>query len=168
MTEFFERVRGSGGFGTRDYVGLAASIILCQLAGIIPALATTGAVSGWYRTIEQPSFTPPNWVFGPVWTLLFLLMGVALFLVWRREPGNRLALGAFAVQLVLNMAWTLVFFGQQSPAGGLVVIAALWVAIVATITLFDRVDRRAAVLLVPYLAWVSFAAILNFSIWRLN
>jgi tryptophan-rich sensory protein len=154
-------------FSWTDLPGLLAAVVVCQLAGIVPAFLTADEVAGWYTTVQQPAFTPPNWVFGPVWTTLYLLMGVALYLVWRDEK-DRLALAAFAVQLALNASWTLVFFGMQWPAGGLAVIVALLAAIVATIALFARVDRRAALLLVPYLAWVGFATALNFEIWRLN
>ncbi|WP_433623821.1 TspO/MBR family protein [Halomicrococcus sp. NG-SE-24] len=154
-------------FSRDDLPGLLAAVVVCELAGVVPAFLTADDVSGWYTTVQQPAFTPPNWVFGPVWTTLYLLMGVALYLVWRGER-DRLALGAFAVQLALNASWTLVFFGMQWPAGGLAVIVALLAAIVATIALFSRVDRRAALLLVPYLAWVAFATVLNYEIWRLN
>lgn len=120
----------------------------------------------WYPTLSKPAFTPPSWLFGPVWTTLYLLMGIALFLVWRR--GSRGALAVFAVQLALNAAWTVVFFGMRWPAGGLAVILALLVAIAATVVAFVRADRRAAVLLVPHLLWVGFAAPLNYELWRLN
>lgn len=160
-------IAGRSDFSRDDLPGLLAAIVVCELAGIVPAFLTADDVSGWYTTVQQPAFTPPNWVFGPVWTTLYLLMGVALYLVWRGER-DRLALGAFAVQLALNASWTLVFFGMQWPAGGLAVIVALLAAIVATIALFARVDRRAALLLVPYLAWVAFATVLNYEIWQLN
>lgn len=159
-----------GGFDRDDVPGLLASIVVCQLAGVVPSLLTADEVAGWYTTIQQPWFTPPNWVFGPVWTTLYLLMGVALYLVWRDRNASwrSVALALFAVQLVLNAAWTLVFFGQQWPLGGLAVILALVAAILGTIAAFARVDRRAAALLVPYLLWVAFATALNFEIWRLN
>ncbi|WP_266077672.1 TspO/MBR family protein [Haladaptatus caseinilyticus] len=153
-------------FSWSDVPALLASIVVCQLAGIVPSILTANDVATWYTTLQKPAFTPPSWVFGPVWTTLYLLTGIALYLVWRR--GNRGALVIFAVQLALNAAWTLVFFGMRWPAGGLVVIVALLVAIGATIVAFTRVDRRAGLLLVPYALWVSFATVLNYELWRLN
>ena len=160
-------ITGRGDFSWDDLPGLLAAVVVCELAGIVPSLLTADDVSTWYTTIQKPAFTPPSWVFGPVWTTLYLLMGVSLYLVWRGE-NNRIALAAFAVQLGLNAAWTLVFFGMRWPAGGLAVIVALLAAIVVTVATAARVDRRAALLLVPYLAWVAFATLLNVEIWRLN
>ena len=161
--------RGGDGGGVRWPV-LLGSVVLCELAGVVPSLLTADEVATWYPTLAKPAFTPPSWVFGPVWTTLYLLMGVALYLVWRSEPGRRrrVALAVFAGQLVLNAAWTLVFFGSQAIFGGLVVIVALLAVILATVAAFARVDRRAAALLVPYLLWVGFATALNYRIWRLN
>lgn len=154
---------------------LLVAILVCEIAGIVPGYLTAGDVSTWYPTLAKPWFTPPSWVFGPVWTILYLLMGIALYLVWhdddhdgRRVRLRRLALTLFGVQLVLNAAWTLTFFGARSILGGLIVIVALWLAIVATIGSFWRLDRRAALLLVPYLVWVSYATLLNGAIWQLN
>lgn len=148
---------------------LLGSVLVCELAGIVPAILTADDVATWYPTLAKPAFTPPSWVFGPVWTTLYLLMGVALYLVWQSERGQqrRFALAIFGVQLGLNASWTLVFFGARTIAGGLLVIVALFVAIVATIGAFARIDRRAATLLVPYLLWVAFATVLNYEIWRL-
>jgi len=154
-------------FSLRDVPALLVSIVVCELAGIVPSFLTANDVATWYTTLQKPGFTPPSWLFGPVWTTLYLLMGVALYLVWRRGD-NRFALAVFAVQLVLNAGWTLVFFGMRWPAGGLAVILALLVAIVATMVSFEKIDRRAALLLVPYLCWVGFATLLNYELWRLN
>lgn len=154
-------------FSLRDVPALLVSIVVCELAGIVPSFLTANDVATWYTTLQKPGFTPPSWLFGPVWTTLYLLMGVALYLVWRRGD-NRFALAIFAVQLVLNAGWTLVFFGMRWPAGGLAVILALLVAIVATMVSFEKIDRRAALLLVPYLCWVGFATLLNYELWRLN
>jgi len=154
-----------------DWKGLAAAVVFCELAGIVPGYLTANDVATWYQTLERPAYNPPDWIFGPVWTTLFLLMGVSLYLVWREagdEPAGRTAIGLFLVQLGLNVSWTLVFFGGRSIVGGLFVIAALWVAIVTTVVAFARVNLRAALLLIPYLLWVSFAAVLNVGIWRLN
>lgn len=160
----------SSGSGGIDWTTLLAAIVVSELAGIVPGFLTAGDVATWYPTLNKPAFNPPSWVFGPVWTILYALMGVALYLAWQRRdrPGGSVALGLFAVQLVLNAAWTLTFFGARSIVGGLVVIVVLWVAIVGTIVAFWRLDRRAGALLVPYLAWVSFAALLNGAIWQLN
>lgn len=156
--------------GSIDVPAVLGSIILCELAGIVPSILTAEDVATWYPTLAKPWFTPPSWLFGPVWTTLYLLMGVALYLVWRRATGRirRVALGAFAVQLLLNAGWTLTFFGAREIFGGLIVIVTLLAAIVVTIATFARVDRRAAALLVPYLLWVGFATALNYELWRLN
>lgn len=156
--------------GSVDWPALVVSVLVCQLAGIVPSVLTAGDVATWYPTLVKPWFTPPSWVFGPVWTALYLLMGVALYLVWRRATGRirRVALGAFAVQLALNAGWTLTFFGAREIFGGLVVILALLAAVIATMGAFARVDRRAAALLVPYLLWVGFATALTYELWRLN
>lgn len=141
------------------------------MAGLLGAFATASSVQNWYPTLEKPWFTPPGWVFAPVWTLLYTLMGIAAYLVWRQgwsEGAVRAALIAFAVQLVLNALWSPAFFGLQSAGLGLVVIFFLWVAIIVTIVWFGRVSTVAAWLMVPYLAWVTYAMALNFEIWRLN
>jgi len=150
---------------------LVACIVLCQAAGAIGAFFTAAAIPTWYASLRKPSFTPPSWVFGPVWITLYLMMGIAAFLVWRRgwqNPQVKLALVVFAVQLLLNAIWSPVFFGMRWPLGGLVVIVALWLAIVVTIVTFFRVSTPAAVLLIPYILWVSYATALNFEIMRLN
>lgn len=155
----------------RPVASLVAVVLACELVGGLGNVLSLGGVTEWYPTLRTPWFQPPSWVFGPVWVTLFALLGVAAWLVWRAgldRSAVRLALGLFAVQFVFNVAWSGAFFGLRSPAAGLVVIAVLWVAIVATVWAFDRVDRRAALLLVPYLAWVSFAAVLNVELWRLN
>jgi len=121
----------------------------------------------WYASLVKPEWNPPSWIFGPVWTLLYLMMAVAAWLVWKRE-GWRRALGFYAVQLVLNATWTPVFFGAREPGWALVVIIALWAAILCTLIAFLRVRKIAGILLVPYAAWVSFAAFLNFTLWQLN
>lgn len=155
----------------RPVITLAVVVGLCVLLGALGGLITAPQIESWYVTLEKPGFTPPSWVFGPVWTVLYALQGVAAWLTWRAGIGRRavqVALGLFVVQFVLNVAWSPAFFGLESPLLGLVVIGPLWVAIVATIAAMFRVDRRAAALLVPYLAWVSFATLLNYAIWTLN
>lgn len=150
---------------------LFSSIIICQLAGIIGSIFTTPAIPTWYANINKPTFRPPNWVFAPVWTTLFLLMGIALFLVLRKglnKKDIKIAISVFAFQLVLNTLWSFLFFGLKSPFAAFVEIIFLWIAILASIILFFRISRPAGALLIPYILWVSFASILNFSIWRLN
>jgi tryptophan-rich sensory protein len=150
---------------------LVVSIVACLAAGAIGSVFTRSAIPTWYAALEKPFYTPPNWLFAPVWTLLYIMMGVAAFLVWRRGLGSRnvrIALIVFLVQLVLNALWSVVFFGLESPLFGLIVISVLWVAILATIIVFFRVSKVASVLMWPYLLWVSFAAVLNTTIWLLN
>ncbi len=153
-------------------IKLVISLIAPQVAGLIGSVFTVTSVTGWYSTIVRPDFAPPNWIFGPVWTTLFVLMGIALFLVWKKEDAQKkkvkLALQFFAVQLVLNTLWSIIFFGLQSPGWAFVEIIFLWISIALTLYLFAPISRLAAWLLVPYLAWVTFAAYLNFSIWMLN
>lgn len=151
----------------RQLLMLAGFVGVCFFAAFLGARATMDAVATWYPTLVKPSWNPPAWVFGPVWTLLYAMMAVAAWLVWRRVDWG-VALLAFGVQLVLNTAWSFCFFAQRNPLAGLVDILLLWVAIVITLVLFWRVDRLAGWLLVPYLFWVTFATMLNFSIWRLN
>lgn len=152
-----------------DGAMLVVFVLVCLAAGVVGAVFTADSVTGWYRTIAKPSWTPPDRVFGPVWTVLFILMGVAAWLVWRRGWARcRGALGLFAVQLLLNVGWSLVFFGLRSPGWAFVEILCLWIALLATIALFWRHSRLAAVLLLPYLGWSTFAAILNLAIWRAN
>ena len=155
----------------RDIWKLVVSIVACLAAGAIGSIFTRQAIPTWYATLEKPAFNPPNWLFAPVWTLLYIMMGVAAFLVWRKGLENkqvRIALIIFLVQLVLNTLWSVAFFGLQSPAYGLVVIELLWLAILFTAFSFYRISRVASVLLWPYLLWVTFAAVLNSSIWLLN
>ncbi|MBX9791995.1 MAG: tryptophan-rich sensory protein [Pirellulales bacterium] len=148
---------------------LAGCVAACLLAGVVGAVFTAGSVDGWYGTIAKPAWTPPNWVFGPVWTVLYLMMGVAAWLVARRGwRASRTALAWFVLQLLLNIGWYLVFFGLRSPGWALPEIGILWIAIVATILAFARHSRPAAALLIPYLGWSTFAAALNGAIWLAN
>jgi len=157
--------------GARDIVKLVVSIIACQGAGLIGSLATTPNIPTWYAALEKPFFTPPSWLFAPAWITLYLLMAIAAFLVWRQgfaQEGVKCALTVFLVQLVLNSLWSVVFFGLQSPLYGMVVIIALWIAILLTIIKFFRLSTAAGWLMIPYILWVSFASALNISIWVLN
>lgn len=154
----------------RDVVTLVGFIVLVNVVGAVPALIG-GPGSAWFAGLEKPWFYPPPATFGIVWTLLFTLMGVALWLVWQRgveTRGVRLALGLFVFQFVFNVAWTPAFFALEAPAVAFWIIVALVVSVLATIVAFARVDKRAAALLVPYLLWGSFATVLNYSIVQLN
>lgn len=155
-----------------DFLRLAACIVICQAAGAIGSVFTVTSLDSWYANLVKPSFNPPGWVFGPVWTFLYTLMGIAAWLVWKRgslsSPSVRAALSLFFLQLVLNALWSVLFFGLKSPLLALVDIVALLAAIAATIVVFRPISPAAAWLMTPYLAWVAFAAILNAAIWRLN
>ena len=155
----------------RKALKLIISILVCQGAGIIGSLFTSPAISGWYVGIQKPSFNPPNWVFAPVWTLLFLLMGISVYLVWNRGLGSKktkTAILFFALQLTLNIFWSILFFGLQSPLYAFIEIIMLWLAILLTVISFYKISKTAAYFLLPYILWVSFALILNFSILILN
>ena len=155
----------------KDILKLVASIILCQIAGLIGSFFTTPAIPTWYASLEKPFFSPPNWIFGPVWVTLYLLMGISLFVVWRRRENNlqkKKGFILFFIQLILNAFWSVAFFGLKSPFLGLINILLLWASILFTIQHFLKISRTAAVLLLPYVLWVSFAAVLNFSFWILN
>jgi tryptophan-rich sensory protein len=146
----------------------AASVVVASVAG---QLASREAITGWYRTIVKPVYTPPNWVFPVAWTLLFTMMGVSFWRILRRPSGTphrRTGTLLFFAQLALNAAWSAAFFGAHSPLLGLVVIVPFWAVILATTLVFRTMDRLAAWLLVPYLAWVAFATLLDFAIWRMN
>lgn len=149
------------------FLVLVLFVLGSHAAGALGALATDADL---YRALDRPCWAPPGWLFAPVWLTLYTMMGVAAWLVWRTPAGRfrSNALAWFAVQLALNALWTPVFFGIPSLGGGLAVIVTLWIAIVGTIVAFDRRSRLAASLLVPYLAWVSFATLLNAALWFAN
>jgi len=156
---------------TIDILKLVASIILCQLAGLIGSIFTTPAIPTWYESLKKPFFSPPNWIFGPVWVSLYLLMGISLFVIWQRRENNPQAkkgLILFFIQLILNAFWSVAFFGLRSPLLGLIDIVLLWIAILLTIKSFFGISKTAALLILPYILWVSFAVLLNFSLWILN
>ncbi len=157
--------------GVVDVAALVAFVAVALLAGWLGSMATTPNIPTWYAGLDKPSFNPPNAIFPVVWTVLYILMAVAAWMVWRTPaapPRRRAALVLYAIQLVLNVAWSFAFFGAQSPLAGLVVIGLLLGAIVATILAFRAVNRIAAWLLLPYLAWVAFAMVLNAAIFSLN
>ena len=150
---------------------LIISILICQGAGVIGSLFTSPAISTWYATIQKPSFNPPNWIFAPVWILLFILMGLSLYLIWSKGfkyKGTKIAIFVFFVQLILNVLWSILFFALQSPLYAFIEIIILWFMILLTIISFYRVSKITIYLLLPYIIWVSFALVLNFSILIIN
>ncbi len=157
---------------TNSIFKLLAAVAICELIGIGGAFFTAPAVSSdWYANLIKPSLQPPAWLFSPVWTALYALMGISAFLIWRKAlsaTNAKIGLGIFAVQLALNFLWSVVFFGLHDPGAAFADIALLWLAILATIASFAKISKPAAWLLVPYILWVSFAGYLNYSIWILN
>jgi benzodiazapine receptor len=154
--------------GQSEVVAVVVGVIAVNVVGATPA-AVSGAGSPWFQALTKPAIYPPAWLFGVAWTVMFTLLGAALALVWLADgEGRRFAFAAFAVQMGLNVAWSPAFFALRDLWVALAVIVALWVAIVGTIYAFDRVDRRAAALLVPYLLWVTFAAVLNYRFIAVN
>jgi len=152
-------------------IKLIVCLALTFSAAFIGSLFTREAVPDWYANLNKPSFSPPNWLFGPVWTILYLLMALSAFIVWQKGLANsavRIALTIYLIQLILNALWSVIFFGLKMPWLSFIEILLLWTAIGLTILAFARVSITAAVLLVPYILWVSFAAVLNFAIWLLN
>lgn len=151
--------------------GLVVFLIICFAAAAIGGIVTGPAIGGWYETLNKPSWQPPAWVFGPVWTVLYLLMAIAAWLVWRQAGARSAAtvpLSLFAVQLVLNVVWSWIFFYLQRPGWAVLELIVLWLAIAVTTLTFYRRSKLAAGLMLPYLGWVTFAGVLNFTIWRLN
>jgi benzodiazapine receptor len=145
-------------------------IAICLAVGGFGAIFTSSSVNSWYPTLRKPSWNPPSWLFGPVWTALYLLMAIAAWLVWRKRGFDAAtgALGLFAFQLALNAVWSPLFFGMKSTLAGLLDIVPLWAAILATIVSFWKISPAAGALLLPYWLWVSFATALNFTLWRMN
>jgi tryptophan-rich sensory protein len=154
----------------RHAIGLAVSLVICFGAAGLGSLFTMPSIGGWYVNLSKPAWTPPNWLFGPVWTGLYLCMAIAAWLVWRKAgvSGAEVALALFALQLALNVCWSAIFFSAHMPGFAFAEIVLLWLLILATVVSFWPVSRAAGWLLVPYLLWVGFAAALNYAIWRLN
>lgn len=178
----------------KNTVKLLTSIIVCELAGVVGSVFTTPEINVWYKNLNKPSFNPPGWIFGPVWSIIFLLMGISLYLVWIKEFTIKNSLGKskekvwnkwskkfwngswqkiniiaiFAVQLFLNILWSAIFFGAHNPGVAFFGLLMLWAAILYTIVNFYRVSKIASYLLIPYILWVSFAGVLNFSTWMIN
>ncbi len=177
---------------SNNIIKILISIIICELAGVAGSFFSTPEINGWYRNLDKPALTPPAWMFGPVWTLLFVLMGVSLYLVWSKNwvvntekteaklwnpLSQKLWTGSwsriniisiFCLQLILNVLWSVIFFRIHSPAWAFFELLMLWFAILFTIINFYRVSRAAAYLLIPYILWVSFAGVLNYFLWTLN
>ncbi len=155
----------------RKIVTAVVGILISQAAGVAGAASTRDGIRNWYPTLRKPSFTPPSWVFGPVWTILYTMMGIAASTIWRRRSdasGSSRALSLFGAQLALNSFWSVAFFKRHSPLQGLIVIVPLWITILMTMLAFFPISSVAGALLIPYLAWTSFAAALNLRIWQLN
>lgn len=157
-----------------NWIKLIIALILPQLAGLIGSLATAQAISTWYVSLNQPNFAPPNWLFAPVWILLFILMGIAFYLIWAKtvkKEEKKLqdrAIRLFLIQLVFNTLWSIIFFGQQLLFLAFLEIIMLWILILLTILQFKKLNQLSAYLMIPYLLWVSFAGILNLAFALLN
>ncbi len=152
-------------------IKLIISIAIPVLIGGLSGFFTASGVYSWYQTIQKPSWNPPSWIFAPVWTTLYVMMGISLFLVWKADATaqiKRKAIVLFSIQLALNFSWSLIFFSLQQPGWALVEIIVMWFFILLTILAFAPINRIAAWLLVPYISWVSFATILNYTLWKLN
>lgn len=155
----------------KNWLKFIISVVGCELVGLLGTPFTISAIPNWYATLTKPFFAPPNWLFGPVWIILYFLMGVSFFLIWRQGCKNKKVKTAalyFLAQLALNFIWSPIFFGLRAPLLGLIVIAAMWVYIIMTIRKFYPLSSSAAYLLLPYLLWVSFATVLNAAIVILN
>ncbi|MBU2416353.1 tryptophan-rich sensory protein [Patescibacteria group bacterium] len=154
-----------------NYKRLIISLALPQLAGIVGSLFTTSAIPTWYATLQRPSFSPPNWLFGPAWITLYILMGISIYLIWQKVEKNKTAGGAmwlFWIHLFFNAIWSIIFFGLQNPGLAFINIIIIWLLIIALMVKFWKINRWATYLLIPYLLWVSFASVLNYFIWYLN
>lgn len=150
---------------------LVACLLLCLAAGMVGSVFTMPSIPTWYAGLVKPPLNPPNWIFGPVWTTLFILMGIALFLVWESQADKKAknaAMAIFGGQLALNVLWSILFFGLHSPFYAWLDIILLWISILITIISFWKISKLASILLWPYLLWVSFASYLNLMIWLLN
>lgn len=153
------------------YLKFFLALSLPLIIGAVSGILTSRSVNEWFVTINKPSFNPPNWVFAPVWTILYILMGIAFFFVWKSNAptdDKRQAFIFYGIQLILNFMWSLIFFGSHNIGIALVEIVILWIMIVLTTILFKNISSIAGWLMTPYVCWVGFAIVLNFYIWRLN
>jgi len=158
-------------FKTNTFLKLVFSLLICQVAGFVGSLFTSPAIPNWYQGLEKPFFTPPSWLFAPAWITLYLLMGIALFLVLRsglKKKGIKIALIFFFIQLFLNSLWSIIFFGLKDPLWAFIEIIILWLFILLTIIKFLKISKASGWLMIPYILWVTFASVLNFSIFYLN
>jgi translocator protein len=155
---------------SNHWLSLIVSLAICYAAAWVGSAVTRPAINNWYAHLAKPSWRPPNWAFAPAWTIIFTLMAFAAWIVWNRHETLFVlpALCLFGIQLALNMAWSAIFFGLRRPGLAVIEIACLWVAILVTLIQFWRIAPLAGWLLIPYLAWVAFAMVLNFTIWRMN
>ncbi|MFA5392481.1 MAG: TspO/MBR family protein [Candidatus Paceibacterota bacterium] len=149
---------------------LLVSILIALSAGFIGSFFTAPSISSWYAFINKPSFSPPNWLFAPAWILLYILMAIAAFLVWKKRDNlkTKQALIFYGIQLILNALWSIIFFGMKNPGLAFLEIIILWLFILITLIKFYKINKVAGLLFVPYFLWVSFASILNFAVWMLN
>jgi tryptophan-rich sensory protein len=154
----------------KSIFSLLISILVVFSAAFIGSLFTTSSIATWYAFINKPSFSPPNWLFAPAWSLLYILMGIAAFLIWQKRdnPKVKQALRFYGIQLVLNALWSIIFFGMHNPGLAFLEIIFLWLFILITLIKFYKINKTAGLLFVPYILWVSFASILNFAVWTLN
>lgn len=159
------------------FIKIVIAAVVIQILGALPAFSSMGGLSGWYQTLNKPNFNPPNWLFGPVWSALFLLMGISVGIVWHKffniedsllKTKAKRALSLFIIHMSLNMMWTILFFGLQLPTLALIDIVILWFFILGLILIFKPISKLSAILLIPYILWVSFAIVLNASIVYLN
>ncbi|MDO8424561.1 MAG: TspO/MBR family protein [bacterium] len=149
--------------------GAIVSVIIAQLTGVIGSFFTFSSIQTWYNFLEKPAFSPPGWLFAPVWILLYTLMGIAAFLIWqKRGEEAKAALSIYAIHLISNALWSIIFFGLRNPGLAFLEIVVLWILIFVITVKFFKIEKIAGLLFVPYLFWVTFAAILNFVVWRLN
>lgn len=158
-------------FKNMNYLKIVISILICQSAGVIGSIFTSKSVNSWYKQLNTPSFNPPSWLFGPVWLILYSMMGFSLYMVYEKGFEKRevkVAVIFFIVHLVVNALWSFIFFGLRNPGAAFACIIILLAMIIISIILFFKVDKTASYLLIPYLLWVSFASVLNYSIWKLN
>ena len=154
----------------KSILPLLISILIVFSFGFIGSFFTTSSITTWYAFINKPLFSPPNWIFGPVWTLLYILMGISAFLIWKKRDNlkTKQALVFYGIQLILNALWSIIFFGMHNPGLALLEIIILWLFILITLIKFYKINKTAGLLFIPYLLWVSFASILNYVIWMLN
>ena len=154
-----------------DVIKLVISILIPLIAGFIGSIATFDGITNFFNVLNKPAWTPPSWAFAPIWTTLFILMGIALFLVWRKGFERRdvkIAMAVFGIQIILNIFWSVIFFGLRSITGGLIEIIILWIAILVNIIVFYRISKAAGLLLVPYIIWVTIASYLTYTVFLLN